>query len=451
MSIDGIIKELLLRWAENPALTVEELCREHAHQPEYAAILAGVERARGDRWAADALLDTKKKVDGSDLAAPARATPQQHSDPPPETWRGDPAEAPLASGGRSAPKVRYRLLAFRAFDGELHREVALKRIKKNHEGAEIRRSFLREAEITAKLEHPGVVPVYGLVEDEAGQPCYAMQFIEGPTLNDAITEFHDANKTSKRDPGQRSLALRKLLNQLIAVCNTIGYAHSRGILHRDLKPNNIMLGKYGETLVVDWGLAKPFERTETERKSGEETLQPLADVDPGAETRLGEAKGTPAYMSPEQAEGQWNELSPASDIFSLGATLYALLTGQPPYKGDQVKSLQHARRADFPPPRQLNKDVPRALEAICLKAMALNPEDRYGTALDLAADLEQWLADQSAAAYREPWYLRWRRWVRRHQTLVGSATVAALLLLAAAIGAFLLWEAAETRRKRDAE
>jgi serine/threonine protein kinase/Tfp pilus assembly protein PilF len=460
MSIEATIRDLLARWRANPALTAEELCHAHKDRPEYAVIVSRIQKARPSAGAADPSTETKPKLESSALATPPPGSPPSSS-PPPETWQGDPAQAPLTSGSRPLAAVRYRLLSFhaagglgevyRAFDGELHREVALKRIKKNRDGADSRRSFLREAEITAKLEHPGVVPVHGLIADDAGQPCYAMRFIEGQTLNAAIEEFHAADQQARRDPGERSLAMRKLLSQFIAVCNTIGYAHSRGILHRDLKPNNIMLGKYGETLVVDWGLAKPFERTEAERQSGEETLQPMAEVGPGASTRLGEAKGTPAYMSPEQAQGQWDALSPASDIFSLGATLYALLTGQAPYPGDQLRSLDCARRADFAPPRKIKKEISPALEAICLKAMAKKPAERYATALDLAADLEQWLADEPVPAYREPRSARCWRWIRRHQTLVASASVAALLLLASGVGAFLIWESAETRSKREAE
>src|SRR5262249_45634157 len=178
--------------------------------------------------------------------------------------------------------------------------------------------FLREAEITARLQHPGVVPVYGLTRDENGRPCYAMRFIEGESLQEALQRFHapDANAA----PGSRELGLRQLLGRFVQVCNAVAYAHSRGIVHRDLKPANVMLGKYGETLVVDWGLAKPVGRTDADRASGEESLAPASGSD-SADTVLGEALGTPAYMSPEQASGAWDELGPAADVFSLGATL----------------------------------------------------------------------------------------------------------------------------------
>jgi tRNA A-37 threonylcarbamoyl transferase component Bud32 len=354
------------------------------------------------------------------------------------------------SGGAGAPRPelpapagRYRPLrlhaqgglgkVYLAEDTELQREIALKRIKPDlADDPRSRRQFLVEAEITARLEHPGIVPVHGLVTDITGQPCYAMRFIEGPTLGDALTEFHGADKKGGRDPGERSLAFRKLLGHFIAVCNAIAYAHSRGILHRDLKPGNVMLGKYGETLVVDWGLAKPFARTEAERASGEQTLQPAGEAGPGEATQPGQAKGTPAYMSPEQAAGRLDEMAPASDIFSLGATLYALLTGQAPYAGNAYRALEKAGRGEFVPPRVVKGTVPRALDAICRKAMAYKPEDRYATAKELGDEVERWLADEPVTAYREPLGARARRWARRHKPLV--AGVAALLLTALLLG-----------------
>src|SRR5262249_39335184 len=154
------------------------------------------------------------------------------------------------------------------------------------------------------------------------------------------------------------------------------YAHSRGILHRDLKPGNVMLGKYGETLVVDWGLAKPVGRPES-ATTEEATLRPSSGSGTAA-TQMGTAVGTPAFMSPEQASGRLDLLGPASDIYSLGATLYALLTGQVAFPGqDKGEVLRQVQRGDFPLPRRVKPGVPGALEAVCLKAMALRLEDRY--------------------------------------------------------------------------
>ena len=289
-----------------------------------------------------------------------------------------------------------------ARNAELNREVALKFLKPEpSRDADSRRRFLQEAEVTGRLEHPGVVPIYALGTDAAGAPCYAMRFIRGETLQDAIDAFHAAEKPG-RDPSERSLALRELLNRFVSICNTMAYAHSRGILHRDLKPRNVMLGKYDETLVVDWGLAKPFERDEAARSVGEETLTPSSGSgESGSDTPTVGVVGTPAYMSPEQAEARWDLVGPASDLFGLGAILYAILTGQAPYRGRKVgEILEKVKRCEFPAPRQIKPGVPRALEAICLKAMARRPEDRYATALDLAADVRRWLADEPVPAYR---------------------------------------------------
>ena len=146
---------------------------------------------------------------------------------------------------------------FVAQDEELHREVALKEIQERHaDHPESRARFLLEAEITGGLEHPGIVPVYGLGQYADGRPFYAMRFIKGDSLKDAIERFHKED-ARRRAASERSLELRKLLGRFVDVCDAIAYAHSRGVLHRDLKPGNVMLGKYGETLVVDWGLAKP--------------------------------------------------------------------------------------------------------------------------------------------------------------------------------------------------
>src|SRR5262249_53999253 len=156
------------------------------------------------------------------------------------------------------------------------------------------------------------------------------------------------------------------------------------------KPNNILLGPYGETLLVDWGLAKALASPGVAPSSA---LAPLGvpAADKEADTQVGAGLGTPAYMGPRPAAGQWELLGPASDLYSLGATLYILLTGQPAFTGPHVgEVLDKVKQGDFPPPRQRKKDVPRALEAICLKAMARQPELRYATALALAADLEHW-------------------------------------------------------------
>ena len=307
--------------------------------------------------------------------------------------------------------------------------MALKQILERHaDDPQSRQRFLLEAEITGGLEHPGIVPVYGLGTYADGRPYYAMRFVRGDSLKEAIDAFH-ADLGLRRDPGRRSLELSKLLRRFLDVCNAVDYAHSRGVLHRDLKPGNVIVGKHGETLVVDWGLAKATGRSDP--SAGERTLRP-GSASSSVETLPGSALGTPAYMSPEQAGGELDKLGPASDVYSLGAMLYCLLTGRAPFAGDDVGALlDGVRRGDFPSPRQIDRSIDPALEAVCLKAMALRPEDRYGSPRALVEDLERWLADEPVGARRDPVPARLARWARRHKTPVVGA---AALLLAAVVG-----------------
>jgi serine/threonine-protein kinase len=277
-----------------------------------------------------------------------------------------------------------------------------------------------------------------------------MRFIRGGSLQNAIDCFHQAD-TAHGDLGERAREFRDLLGRFVDVCNAIAYAHSRCVLHRDLKPGNIMLGKYGETLVVDWGLAKPIADKEPTAPSEEQALRPFS-ASGSAATVAGSALGTPQYMSPEQAAGRLDQLCPASDVYSLGATLYCLLTGQAPFAGADVGViLQQVEKGDYPPPRQAKADVPAALEAVCLKAMALRPEDRYATATDLADDVDRWLAGAPVTAYPEPWAVRAGRWVRRHRTAVtGVVAAVAVAAVCLAVATLLLTAANhEVRKQKD--
>lgn len=304
-----------------------------------------------------------------------------------------------------------------AKDEELGREVALKEIQKEHaRNSDSRDRFVREAEITGGLEHPGIVPVYGLGHYDDGRPYYAMRFIRGASLKEAIEEFHG---TKFKNDRERNLKLRELLGRFVDVCNAIEYAHSRGVLHRDLKPGNIMLGKYGETLVVDWGLAKVAGRAETHESSAEATLS-IASTSGSSETLPGSAIGTPAYMSPEQAEGKLDTLGPATDVYSLGATLYMLLVGKAAFDGSALEILEKVKHGDFVPPHTVDRRAPKALSAICAKAMAKMPEQRYASCSLLAVDVERWLADERVESFKEPLTARAGRWVRRHNSVVSA-------------------------------
>ncbi|HWE38619.1 MAG TPA: serine/threonine-protein kinase [Isosphaeraceae bacterium] len=373
-------------------------------------------------------------------------SPADDLDTPPTAVDPPSVEAIAAVGPRGSSAVggRYRKLrphargglgeVSLAFDEELHREVALKEIRAGRaDDATSRARFALEAEITGGLMHPGIVPVYSLGRHGDGRLFYAMRFVEGDTLQQAIARFHEADGPA-RDSGARALALRGLLGRFLDICNAVAYAHSRGVLHRDIKPQNVMLGEFGETLVVDWGLAKVLDRAGGDGASAAD--RPFRPPSAGSTpTEDGAQVGTPQYMSPEQAAGDLDRHGPRSDVYSLGATLYCLLTGRPPFAGHDAESTLAAVRAgDYPPPRRVDPTIAPALEAICRKAMALRPDDRYESPRALAADVERWLGDEPVSAHREPIADRARRWMRRHRTLVASGAVALVVALVGTAG-----------------
>lgn len=359
-----------------------------------------------------------------------------------------PAVSPLDQDSIPWP-LRFRVLREHAKGGlgkvsvaedlELHREVAFKEIQRRYaDDSEARERFLLEAEITGGLEHPGIVPVYGLGTHSDGRPYYAMRFIRGRSLQEAIDHYFKAAKDGA-NAGELQLEFRQLLRRFVDVCNAIDYAHSRGILHRDLKPGNVMLGDYGETLVVDWGIAKAVAVKGSLFKTTLEPLLPRATGD-ASQTVMGVAIGTPQFMSPEQAKGKLDELGPASDIYSLGATLYCLLTGTAPFTSRDLDTvLKNVKSGTFPPPIQVNSHVPKPVNAICMKAMSLQPALRYGTAHTLAEDIEHWLADEPVSAYEENRWERASRWVRRNQVRAQAIAVSVIVIaVVSIIAAFLI-------------
>jgi tetratricopeptide (TPR) repeat protein len=350
---------------------------------------------------------------------------------------------PISPGDDSNRLGRYTITAAharggmgqvsRGSDRELDREIAIKEIQPRYvsDPATLAR-FLLEAKVTGQLQHPGVVPVYGLGARSDGRPYYAMKFITGESLQDAIDASHKSGRVEEN--------LRPLLRRFIDVCNTIGYAHSRGVLHRDIKPANVMLGEFGETLVVDWGLAKEMGKTAPLEAGNSRPAVPDDFNETAAGfTLFGQTMGTPAYMSPEQAAGAWDVTGVASDVYSLGAILYAILTGHAPYSGPTREVITKVQKGEYRPMTALNARVPKPLQAVCHKALAVKIADRYPNALALAADVERWLADEPVSCLAEPWTVRLARRARRHRTAVASA--AALLLtgtVALAIGLVLV-------------
>jgi serine/threonine protein kinase/tetratricopeptide (TPR) repeat protein len=340
-----------------------------------------------------------------------------------------PAEKPLpAAGPARFSRVRVHASGgmgrvWLARDRHLERDVALKELRPEFAGnAAVGRRFLVEARVTGRLEHPGIVPIYELVQ-EGDTVSYAMRFLQGRTLSEAIKAFHSCNPKS---PG--ALERARLLQVFVTVCNTVAFAHARGVLHRDLKGQNILLGDFGEVIVLDWGLAKDMKSEAGPELSGASGPAGPDQVD---QTLPGQIMGTPHYMSPEQAAGQRERIDQRSDVYSLGAVLYELLTGQAPF-ADQSRAcgvktvpelLQRICEQPPTPPRQLAGAVPPPLEAICLRALAKSPDKRYPSAADLAHEVQRWLADEPVQAHPDPWTVRLGRWARRHKTAVTSLGV----------------------------
>jgi WD40 repeat protein/serine/threonine protein kinase len=325
------------------------------------------------------------------------------------------------------------------FDKSLKRTVALKQLSsKTTQASEFRRRFLNEARITAYLEHPGVVPVYALHEPPGGEPYYTMKLVRGDTLAAAIERFHATEYSTSEHQIERA----RLLAAFLTVANTMAFSHSRDVIHRDLKPANIILGQYGETLVLDWGLAKKLGETdEASAPAQADTSAISLDV-----TQQGDVLGTPVYMSPEQASGATETMDQRCDVYAMGAILYEMLTGHRPYSGRSSQEvIEKVIGADLARPRSISPGVPRPLEAICLKAMAENPDDRYPSASELAGDVERYLADQTIGAYHESLPERSARWLRRHRTLGIAAAVGLVVVAAVAISAAVMINQQKTR------
>ncbi len=327
-----------------------------------------------------------------------------------------------------------------ARDASFGREVALKEIRPERGANELIWSrFLEEARITGQLEHPGIVPVYELGTGDADSgPFYTMRFVKGRTLAEAAHDYHKARAAGTATP----LDFVTLLNAFVGVCNALAYAHSRGVIHRDLKGQNIVLGDFGEVIVLDWGLAKIIGAPDAVADG----LATLPDGgNPRFQTLAGRALGTPAYMPPEQAAGRLDEVDRRSDVYGLGAILYEILTGRAPFDGSITADiLRRVIEEEPPPPHAVVPATPRPLEAVCLKAMAKHQADRYASAADLADDVRRWVADEPVSAFPEPWIRRFGRWAKRHRTAVSAA---AALLVTATVA--LSVSAALIRRERD--
>jgi len=351
-----------------------------------------------------------------------------------------------------------------ALDRELNRLVVVKKIKPNRAVDPLYRGlFQLEAEVTGHLEHPNIPPVYSLSKDSQGRDFFAMRYFKGKKLTEAIREYHAIPRS---EPGKRREKLVELLQSFQAACLAVEYAHHRGVLHCDLKPDNIMVGPYGETLVIDWGLVSVASAANHQPS----TLAPAGLGEPdsgkyspssGAHTGLHERQGglrhsvggTLPYMPPEQLQAsktkQIEQITCATDVFLLGATLYHLLTNRPPFlpknKNRESASDLYDRisRAECLSPRAINPEIPKAFESIVKKAMRANPKERYQSPRELVDDLRRWLADEPTIAHPEGVAGKAGRWIRRNRKLISTTAIS--LFGAFLIGGLLIfWEQQRT-------
>ncbi len=309
-------------------------------------------------------------------------------------------------------------VVYKAKQVTLNRPVALKLLKFGMlaDDVELRR-FQNEAEAVALLDHPGIVPVYEVGEHE-GQRYFSMKLIEGSNLAEQLASFQDD--------------LRSAVILMIGLAGAVQHAHMRGILHRDLKPANILINAQGDPQITDFGLAKFME----------------SDVEL---TVSGAIMGTPAYMSPEQAAGRRELMSLATDVYGLGAILYATLTGKAPFGGESViETLDAVRTRPPEPPTKRNTRIPRDLELICLKCLEKNPTDRYPTAGALADDLRHWAAGEPVSVRAAGAVERVAKWARRKPILAVAYTLGLLAALLGGLGGLAVWQgrAAATAKAR---
>src|SRR5438132_1603602 len=296
-------------------------------------------------------------------------------------------------------------VVYRARQKSLNRTVALKVIGLGHWATEAHlKRFRREAESAASLEHPGIVPIHEVGERD-GSCYFSMKFIEGGQL-DAV---------AKRE----AMPIRRAAELIAKVARIVHYAHEHHILHRDIKPGNILLDQEGEPHLTDFGLARLIETESTV-------------------TRTIEVLGTPSYMAPEQAVGNNAQLTAATDVYGLGAVFYQLLTGHPPFAGGTAyETIRLVLESEPRPPRQWNPKIDRDLSTICLKCLEKDPKRRYSSALALAEDLERWLKHEPILARRTGFIARGKKWLQRNPTT--SAVVTLSLALIAAAG-WIVWK-----------
>jgi serine/threonine protein kinase len=320
---------------------------------------------------------------------------------------------------------------FYAWDTQLQRKITIKTLnKKSRRNKSYKERFINEARITGKLVHSGVIPIYSLDYDNQGEPYYVMRFLEGQTFEQLITQYHHLNGALHTHE-----ELRRLVRHFIHVCQTITYAHDHHVVHRDIKPSNIMLSGYGETIILDWGLAKILTSEQNDDADTDSLNEFNNDLNNNVAGNLeteerafgltlsGGRVGTLGFQSPEYLRDGNSRIS--DDIYALGVTLYFLLSNKIPYK----VSRDHRGIFDLlmtppRPPHWDNSHVSRPLSAICLCALAFDKTKRYSSASHLAADLQCWLDGNPVSVYRMNWKEKIEAWIQKNAVLLGACVAA---------------------------
>lgn len=458
------LMEVAASWAVDPSRDLaERLVEANLLQPEdrdliWSLVDKTVEAHVGDVVAAletfggtDALNDTRTGsilVTGRDVKVEMpRATPVRLE-------LGDMLGVPETPGRYSQGPEFARGGMGRVFlvhDEYLGRDVALKEllpVQKQatelptptpvRQAVQLTARFLQEARITGQLEHPSIVPVYELGHRPDGSLYYTMKLVRGRTLSEALKNAGDLT------------ARLQLLPHFVDLCQAIAYAHSRGVLHRDLKPSNVMVGEFGETVVIDWGLAKAKNQPDVHADPLSAILRlgrqgELLELD---KTQYGQVLGTPHYMAPEQAAGAIDHVDERSDVYALGAILYEILTGRPPFQGKSAKEVLNQVVSEHPGAiLDEEPDTPPEIVAICSRAINRDAAQRYQSAKELADDIQRYLSGALVSAYRYRFSEHLKRYIREHRAMLSAAAAALVILLA--VGAYYnvrLYRARETER-----
>lgn len=340
-------------------------------------------------------------------------------------------------------------------DPHLDRKVAVKVLRKEKSDSDLeRRRFLREAQVTAKLAHPNIVPVHTLHSERSTQASFTMKLVDGQTLFDLVWDARD--EVGRGNSLDDRLEFRRRIELFLRVCDAIAYAHNRGVIHRDLKPSNIMVGAYNEVYVMDWGIAKILDQRTEEQDVLWETQWEEIDQDDEVKTQAGSLVGTPPYMPPEQARGRHDELSARSDLYSLGAILFELVTLERMIEGDKVydvlKNIQEGNRAPFEAyaPEEY---VDSELEAIIRKATAEEAEQRYESVDELAEEVRRYLDDREVRAHPDGPLRKVTRWMTHHRD-TAAVILFGIFVVAASAVMWSLWKqkrAVQQSRHREAQ